>query len=403
MARSTPGRVVLAVFVVWFVLAAVRSPRDAQDAVPLVVAGELVTDDPGSVYVDGETGGLFDLRPAFAARSCEVLHPRLRCEDYAVAFVSPPGALPVAVGLAALGPDQGIRAVRLLAFAGVALGMAVLWGRLARAGPQAPAVLAGCTVLLTPLALNSIGLGQSTPLLFLSVVLGTGAAVRGRPAVVRGVVWAATVLSKASPLALGAVLVVQRRWWILGSGLAVVAAAHLGGVAIGGWGVVGGFLDASGAVADEAARNPYNGAFEAALVHLPGGGVDPDLARGIGWGLRLVAGALALVGFFRIADRDVQWAFAWAVLVALLPMAWWHYSIVSFGALAVAVERSEDPARRLWLLPALLVVGMPMSLANNVGSSVPTAQALLAVAVAAAVYRLGRPAVAGRVAVTAPR
>src|SRR5690606_16020964 len=105
-----------------------------------------------------------------------------------------------------------------------------------------------------------------------------------------------------------------------------------------------------------ATTNPYNGAFEAALLRAPGVGMSIEWAERGGWALRVLAGALAAVGFFRLGDRDVQWAFAWAVLVALLPVTWWHYSIVSFGALAVAVAASRRAERYLWVLPAFVAV-----------------------------------------------
>src|SRR5690606_13321029 len=58
MGSSTPGRLVLALLGVWIVLGMARPVGLAQDAIPLLVAGELVVEDPGSVYVDGETGGI---------------------------------------------------------------------------------------------------------------------------------------------------------------------------------------------------------------------------------------------------------------------------------------------------------------------------------------------------------
>ena len=59
--------------VAWFVIGAAFPIRGAQDAVPMVVAGELVVDSPEVVYVDGETGGIFDPQPEFRERACEVM------------------------------------------------------------------------------------------------------------------------------------------------------------------------------------------------------------------------------------------------------------------------------------------------------------------------------------------
>lgn len=384
----------LAVLVAWLVITVAFPPRGAQDAIPLIVAGEMVDEEPEAIYVSGETGGIFELEPAFLERSCEIMEEgELDCERYAVAFLSLPGALPILAALAVLGPDLGIMVIRLLAYACLAAGVLVLWGRLSRLGEKATSTFALCVLLLTPLALIPIDLGQTSTFMFLSAVLGTATAAAGRPAALRGLVWAGTALMKASPLVIGAVLVLQRRWQVLAWGVGALAVTHLGAAALGGPELFGWFLESVDAVSGGTAINPYNGAFDAALHQAPGVSMSVATAEQAGWVLRVVAAGAAAAGFFKLRDRDVQWAFAWAVLIVLLPLTWWHYSIVSFGALAVAVSRSPRAERLLWVLPAFLVIGLPMSIANNRGWSMPTAQALLASAGAVAVYLIGREAV----------
>src|SRR5690349_5227320 len=65
----------------------------AQDAIPYVVAGELVTSEPDAIYAEDATD-LYDLDEAFATRSCELSPAGTDCAARSVAFVSLPQALP---------------------------------------------------------------------------------------------------------------------------------------------------------------------------------------------------------------------------------------------------------------------------------------------------------------------
>lgn len=77
------------VMAIWLLAPLLLADRVAQDAVPFVVAGELVSSDPGGVYATDATD-LYDLPPAFARRSCELTPADVECGDVNVAFLSPP-------------------------------------------------------------------------------------------------------------------------------------------------------------------------------------------------------------------------------------------------------------------------------------------------------------------------
>jgi hypothetical protein len=83
----------------------------AQDAIPMVVAAELVSREPEAVYpAEGEIG-----IPAarFKASSCEYYDTARACRDFAVSFISPPIALPL-IKLLPYSPEGASLAFRLL-------------------------------------------------------------------------------------------------------------------------------------------------------------------------------------------------------------------------------------------------------------------------------------------------
>ncbi|MCC5952727.1 MAG: DUF2029 domain-containing protein [Acidimicrobiia bacterium] len=388
MQRSPAGRVTLAILVVWFVLALVLPTGTAQDAVPLVVAGELVRSDPDAVYV-GADGGLGRLQEPFHDRSCEILADDLDCERYAVAFVSPPQALPLVAALSTLGPEIALRLLRLAAAGALAFGVVVLWRRLAGVSARAPSIMAATTLLFTPLALISIDLGQTTPLLFASAARGVGAVdQRGSTRVFAALLWSLTVAMKAVSAAVGIVLLLQRRFAFLGVAAAALVVSGLLGLAIGGPVMVERFVEGSSAVSAQTTVNPYNGSVEAAIHQVPFVPVPVETAEIAGLVIRVGALLLGGWGLVRIKDPDAQWAFAWSLLLVVAPLVWWHYSVVLVAALAVAVSRSSDPDRWLPALPLLLLVGLPLSIANGRGWGIPSAQWAVALATTAFIWWL---------------
>lgn len=377
--------------VVWVVVALAREPGDAQDAVPLVVAGELVREAPESIYIDDD-GSLFDLDPQFFERSCEIVRSSLACEDFAVAFVSPPPAIPVAVALSALGPDLAVRLVRLGGALASALGMVTIWRRLAPRSARAPALVALTAVAITPLVLIAVGLGQTSPVMFALAAVGVVAwDVAGWRRVALAVVLVLVVALKLLPVLMLALLVLQRRAALVSlvvGGLVVLTAA---GVAIGGSSVVDGFVTSSGPLEAQAAENPHNGSLDAAIYRAGGGRLAPDRASLLADALRVAVAPVLVAAAWRMSRDDCQWAFGWAAMVVLAPFAWWHYTLASTGAAAAALDAGPRTDRELAVLPALAIAGLPLSAAYLAGGTSPVLQWTWATGALGVVWWFGRP------------
>ena len=222
---------------------------------PLVVAGELVRSAPGEIYA-AEDGDLYELGPAFAERSCELTPPGQSCEDVQVAFVSSPLSLPMVMGAAAFKGAVGIAAIRLVSAGALVAGMTILWRRLAHRSRQAGSALVVTALLLTPLTLNVVTLGQTTPLLFLSVVGGITAVERDpRRRAAAAALWVVCIAFKVFPVVPGIVLVAQRRWRFLGTAAAVALTLALAAALLGapGWAE---FASATAALSTRPSRTP---------------------------------------------------------------------------------------------------------------------------------------------------
>lgn len=358
-----------AVLVFWVLVAGLRPSDDAQDAVPLLVAGELVRDEPGAVY-PGAEGGIYNVHERFREASCPRLEA-LDCSTQVVGFVSPPALLSLLMPVSALPNDLAVRGFRLINAGALAAGMLLLWRRLAGRGQAAPLHLAMTAVLLTPFAMAPIGLGQTSPLMFLSAVLGVSVAARSKWwAAAVGALWAANVVTKAIPALLGAVLLLQRRWRLA---LAIAAAVLLLtalGLGVGGFGLLGDFVSSGRAVQEDSTRSLHTGSIESALGHLTGMADSAQLTLA-GMAVRLVALVGAAAFLVRIRDDDVQWALGWAALVVLAPLNWWHYSWVLVAALGVVLWKADGAGKHTWLLPLLGATTVPLGMATIQGWSIP--------------------------------
>lgn len=390
-ARSRASwRVFAALLVVWLLVAAMRPGDDAQDVVPFLVAGELIREHPDAVYVDAG-GGIYDVDPRFRDASC----PRMRgldCEAHPVAFVSPPGALPLLVPLAELPNDLVVRAFRLLNAGALVAGMLLLWRRLASRSDNAPVHLAASVVLLTPFAMVPIGLGQTSPLMFLSAALGVSIASRNRWwAVIVGALWAVNVLSKAVPALLGLLLLWQRRWrLVLAVGAGVLGLTLLALWIGGGFTLLGDFLASGGAVQEDSTRSRHTGSIESAVRDATGLS-DASQLTAIGMAVRSVA-LVAVVGFLiRLRDEDVVWAIGWAALVALSPLNWWHYGWVLVATLGVVLWRTDRSGQHIWLLPVLAATTVPLGLAALQNWRIPVVPMVWMFAVLIVCCALARP------------
>ncbi len=345
--------VFVALLVVWCVVPILVRGNLAQDAVPVIAAGKLVRSDPSSIYpsVTDPTNGF---TPAFGRLSCELSPPTSDCENTNTAYVSSPLALPIGMAIAVAGGDGGVLLMRVLAAAGLVAGMWALWCRLASRSPQAAPMLVASALLLTPFAVGTIVLGQTTPWLFLLAIVGAPslASTRGRT-VASAALFVACSAFKVFPLVGLGVAVWYRRWRWLGVTFVVLgalAAVTLGAAPVS---LFGDFVHSTSGVTTLSRVGPFNHSVDV-LVYAVGRGVYSST---LGLVLLLAArAAVAVAGWVYVArrgDEATAWSYAYAAVLLVLPLVWGHYLWLGFAAIAVAVSGTARPTnRQLAVLPA---------------------------------------------------
>jgi hypothetical protein len=360
----------------WLLVPFVLRDTLAQDALPYVVAGDLVHDDASLVYAS-KGGDLFDLEPAFARRSCELAPPGTDCSNLTVAFVSTPLSVPFALAVSKLGATGASLLMRLLAALSLVGGMWVLWNRLAHRTRTAANCLVATVLLLTPFTMVVLSLGQTSPILFVSAALGVRRTGRWlRAALVAGL-WAAAIAFKAFPAGLIVVLLWQRRWRLIICSVAwgaALVALTLAATPVSLW---SDFVSNSRDLSAEAGANPYNGSI-GAFVHNV---AEPLSASTVGSALVLVVSiglvVALLVWSATHLEDDAQWAYGYLLFLLLVPFVWWHYlwlAVAAVGIVLAARSRLDD--RALLVLPVLAAVTVPISIPNSRGWSIPVAQAV---------------------------
>jgi len=363
-----------AILGMWLLVPVLLRDNLAQDAIPYVVAGELVRTDPDLVYAAKE-GDLFELEPVFAKRSCEIAPPGTDCPSLSVAFVSTPFAIPCAVAVAQLGPDAGVLAMRVLAALSLAGGMWVLWNRLAHRTRTAPQQLVFTALLLTPFTMVSLSLGQTSPVLFASAALGISRADRWLRAILTAGLWVAAVALKAFPAALFVVLVLQRRWRLVVSSVGWGALLGVLALALGPISMWTGFVETAGDLSAQAGSNPYNGSLDALAYNLVAPLTESTGGSGVLFGVRVALAAGLFWWSSTRLDDDAQWAYAYVLVLLVVPLVWWHYLWLAVAAVGIALaarRRLDD--RTLAVLPVLAAVTVPISIPNSRGWSIPVAQ-----------------------------
>jgi hypothetical protein len=390
----------VAVMVMWMVVTVLLWGRLAQDALPFVVAGDLVHDQPGEIY-GSSSGYLFDLNPVFSERLCRAAPAGTDCDKFETGYVSAPAALPFALVITTPGPDFGVLLARLLAAGALVAGMLVLWHRLAGRSREAPRYLVATAVLLTPMAMVPITLGQTSPYLFLVACLGVRRTDRRGSAVGVAAAWALTIALKVFPAALGLVLLRQRRFRLLA--LAALALVGLGllSLAIAPVSIWSDFVHMSSRLATRSLDNPYNGSLDSAASH-----IWHPLVGGTGAQRVLVVLRVALGGGLwwwgvRDADDDSQWAYGWLVVLFVVPLVWWHYLWLAVAAVGVVLARPEVDRRLVGALPLLAAATIPISVINATGSAWPVVQGLFLLGVAVAVAVVARRSCPSSAAVVA--
>ncbi len=365
----------VAILAVWLAIAVLLWGRLAQDAVPYIAAGQVVHAHPGALY-PGRSGYLFDLNPVFSHQLCRDVPAGTNCGAIETGFVSMPAALPLAVVLGWAGPDLGALLARLVAAGALAGGMALLWRRLAGRSPRAPSYLVATALLLTPMVMVPLTLGQTSPLLFLAACLGVSQTDRPGRRSWMALLWALTIALKVFPAGLGLVLLWQRRFRLIVSGVVALAAMAVVGLVIAPASSWADFVHASVRLSGRSLANPYNGSLDkmASQIWSPltAGHLAPDLLLAA----RLLLGAGLWWWGARKADDDTQWAFGWLVVLFVVPLVWWHYLWVGVAALGVALAGRGVDRRWLVSLPVMAAVSIPMSLVNAHSHAWPVAQGL---------------------------
>lgn len=384
----------VAIVFMWMAIAALLWGRLAQDALPFIVAGDLVHDHPDQIY-GGNSGYLFDLHPMFSEHLCRAAPTGTTCDKIETGYVSMPLGLPFAVVVSTAGPDYGVLLTRLLAAGSLATGMLVLWKRLAGRSREAPRYLVATALLLTPMAVVPITLGQTSPYLFLVACLGVRRTDRRGPAVMVAAGWALTIALKVFPVGLGVVLLWQRRVRLLiMTILALVVLAALS-MAIAPVSIWADFVHTTSRLATRSLGNPYNGSLDNAAAAIWHPIVEGAAAQ------RLLASARVALGGglwwwgVRDADDDAQWAFGWLVLLFAVPLVWWHYLWLAVAALGIVLAGRGVDRKWIMALPVMAVATIPMSLANSNGGSFVIAQGLFLLLSAigvGAIARTTRPA-----------
>lgn len=318
-----------------------------QDAVPLLVAGELAPDRPDLVYLD-DPSSLYDLSHEVRERTCEFYEDVDRCIDEGVAFISPPVALPLLVGLAGLDDPAGRVVLQYLAVGALAAGFSFLVRPLVDRDEAALPLVATAVLLLIEVQ-RQIELGQTSALLFLLAAVPVARPGRRRWSALTVVALVLAVAMKAFPaVLLVALLAVGRVGIAVGAALALSALAVATG-ALGPFSWWGDFLALSGEVADISADNPFNLAPPAVATSL---GLPAAVGTALGAGA-----AVAGLGFLlrRGDDRQLWWSSALVLTLLVLPQVWNHYLVVALALLGhAAVGRCRRP--ELWLLAGTAVL-----------------------------------------------
>ena len=227
------------------------------------------------------------------------------------------------------------------------------------------------SLLLTPVAIACVSLGQSTPLLLVAVLLAPSMVTSPRVELALGALLAVVVSLKLFPIALVALLLWRRSWRVIWSAVGSLAVLSLIAVAVQPT-LVSDFLGGLRAHEQLVSTSPWNGSIEVVLWTL-------GLPQGAAWVLRLLAlpGLVALVA--RQPDDDRRWATAWLALVVVSPQLWYHYLLISVGGVAVIVARRGTVAVLLCVAAGAAALNTLGGLYWVVDQRLPSAALLVAI------------------------
>ena len=356
-AKGPKSVALLALLGLWVLFPFLQVGALAEDAIPFLAATRV--QDATGIYTDDET----KVPPPLRDAGCTIAPPGTDCAQYILPFFSPPQVLPVIAVVDLAGDTGGVLVLRLLGVLSFAGGTWLLWTRTTRRCPEAETPLLLTAVLLTPFVYTSATFGQSSPLLFLSACLGLRATDRHPGAVGAALVWVGTVAFKLFPLPLLAVAVLRRRWRFVAWSSGLLVLLTVLAVPLAPDGSYGEFLSSTRALTANRVASPFNVSIDA-FIHLFDRSWRGDGAAFLAVEVLRVAGIAGLCWWkLRDADEDLQWAYAWMVLLALHPQVWWHYFplIVPATALALIGRRGHW----WYVLPAVALAILPMALVTS--------------------------------------
>ncbi len=342
---TRPSKWITCVFalivVSWLIVPLLFRPGTAPDSTAYVAAMNQVHKNPNDLYA-AHAAQWHDVTPAYRQTWCEVAQAT-SCQGSA--YLSAPLALPLVWAVTANGQRFGIDAFRILAGLSLIASMGFLWKRLAGRSRHAVTMLTISAVFLTPLAYKTVAIGQTSPLLFLSVSIGLVASPKSR-SISAALSWFAGVAFKTSPVVVGTVLLARRRWRdVVAVGVAL-GVLVLGSLAIAPANLWGKYLTSSRGLSDAAGSIAHNASI---VTLLPGA-----LGSAIGQFVAVALAASFCVITMRHKPDDSLWALAHVAWLLIAPLIWTHYLWVGFGAVCVLLAARRDLTdRSFFLLPVV--------------------------------------------------
>lgn len=379
--RGRPGPLratFIVILALWVALPLAIRHSNSVDATAYVAAVQQVRKDPDALYAD-RVDTWSDITPEYRQTWCAVAQVGTSRDCVASAFLSSPLALPVAWVLSLGGRPIGIYVFQFLSAAALVASMLLIWQLLAGRARHAPAAIVGTAVVLTPLALKTVALGQTSPWLFLSVCLGIGSVDRAR----RGtstVSWLGAVVFKSTPAALAAVLAWRRQFAVLARAIVALVALALLSLAFAPLDSWSRYLTMSRHLSHVAGGIPHNFSIAALTSSIWGPGFASRHATEVQLVGLGAAVAFCVTTMRRVSD-DVAWALAAVALLLVAPLVWSHYLWAVIGATAVVTAaRRGHVDQVLWVLPVVaFALSAPVTFGaetvfSNVVISLPLSQ-----------------------------
>lgn len=374
------------ILAVWLIYPITTYGQLGQDGLHDPVAGDLWRSAPDQVYSSPVPQQPND---RFVQRFCEMSDATPRCAGYATVYTSTPLMLPILAVVAKLGGAGSTFLIRMLGALCYAAGLLLLFQRM---GPRTPKILAPLVAAsLTPLAISGLGLGQDSPVLFLSASLGLRLTDRTRRAGLVGALWFLASSIKVFPAALVVLLVVRRRWKVLAVAAALGAVLLALVVTLGPFSVVTDFAGYTRFNSSALLDSPQNASPRVLVTTLLPATSTSGLVGAV-IALALVAVAIGVWHRYRRSPLDVQWAVAYLLVLVVSPVVWLHYCWLVIAALAAITAGRKVPraSDHLLLGGAAVVLGGFGAIGAD-GSAHGVGQAAFLVAVIAALFWVQPP------------